>query len=747
MPPSDRNTTADKRQLRLGLREGETTIGEVVDRIRRESRDESEKGRWFENLVARVLTDNPEYEVHEVHRWADWPEREDLTELDGRDIGIDLVGRLVDGSWVAIQCKCYEESARVGKPQIDSFLAVSQRAVFSMRWIVATCPWTKTAEAQIKGLTPPVRRIDFIRRYDDPISEEVTARPVREPWPLQAEAIENVVTGLENHDRGRLIMACGTGKTFTSLRVSERVVPAGGRILFLAPSIALVSQARREWLRHTVRDLDCRVVCSDRTAGGRGENPNDIGLSDLECAVTTDPEEISAVLSADDRKTRVVFCTYQSLGHITEAQVEHDAPAFDIAIMDEAHRTTGVTTGPGKAPESGFRAVHNDDRLKTAKRIYMTATPRIYSESSRKTLAKKGIQTVDMSDFGQYGPELHCLTFAEAVNAGLLSDYRVIVLGVHEDAAPPGVSNQLVSLAEGQETSRPLIVSAQDVTRLLGTSLAINGLTEGPETERPGRLHRTIAFANSIARSSFYAEGMKLPELRRITTRRLRAAEGSAAPSMAVESQHLDASDSALVRSLALRNLARADRDGCRTPALQCRAVRRGRGRTIARCDRLHGAPPEPSRHRSGGRAGDAPESGKAIRIHRRADPDRSGAGYRAGARRGDGWLQGIGEGPPRSPSSRWPPCRGSPAIRPGQSDAAAQTRAGRILGPAAPGQSLGCQPRRLRARGGCFRARQARVAGVAGHRASRPCRGSLLQGGRSGSRPGTGTGIAHGSR
>ncbi|MCY4572782.1 MAG: DEAD/DEAH box helicase family protein [Gemmatimonadetes bacterium] len=511
----------------------------------------------------RVLTDNPEYEIESVYRWADWPERVAETGLDGRDIGIDLVARHGDGSWIAIQCKCYAPTARVGKGQIDSFLAVSQRPAFSMRWIVATCPWTRTAEAQIEGMSPPVRRIDFLRHGDDAVSEDVAARPVRDPWPLQAEAIADVVAGLENHDRGRLIMACGTGKTFTSLRIAERVVPSGGRILFLAPSIGLVSQARREWLRHTAARLDCRVVCSDRTAGGRGES-NDIGMSELECAVTSDPEDIASVLSAESDKTRVVFCTYQSLHCVTQAQSDYDAPPFDLALMDEAHRTTGVTAVPGQAVESGFRTVHDADQLKTSSRLYMTATPRIYSASSKQALATKGIETVDMDDLDVYGPELHRLTFRQAVNAGILSDYRVIVLGVHEDAAPPGVRSQLVSLGERHEetSSRPLIVTDTDVTRLFGTSLAINGVTEGPEAERPGRLHRTIAFANSVARSSYYAEGMKLPELRKITTRRLRRADSDAAPSMPVESRHLDASDSALVRNQALRDLARAGNEG-----------------------------------------------------------------------------------------------------------------------------------------------------------------------------------------
>ena len=209
---------------------------------------------------------------------------------------------------------------------------------------------------------------------------------------------------------------------------------------------------------------------------------------------------------------------------------------------------------------SGFRAVHGD-ALQANRRLYMTATPRIYTASSRTALKTKGIETVDMGDLDVYGPELHSLTFSKAVNAGMLSDYRVIVLGIHEDRAPPGVTSQLISLGEDWEVARgkPLVVTSQDVIRLLGTSLAINGVTEGSEDEGPGRLHRTIAFSNSIARSSFYAEGMGLPELRRITTRRLRKDDAGAEASLPVQARHLDASDSALQRNQALRDLAKAD--------------------------------------------------------------------------------------------------------------------------------------------------------------------------------------------
>ncbi len=549
-------------QFGLDLRPGEITAGQVLDRIWRESRDEAEKGRWFENLVSRVMRDLKEYEVEEIHRWADWPEREALTGLDGRDTGIDLVAVLSSGDRVAIQCKCYAETARVGWRDLSTFIANSERDAFPLRWVVATSPWTTTAEKNLRGLSPPVRQIDFRRHLDEPVAGEASARPVRQPWPLQENAIRDVVTGLENHDRGRLVMACGTGKTFTALRAAERIVPEGGRILFLAPSIALVSQARREWLRHTVRPLHSIVVCSDRTAGGRGEN-EDIGLSELECRVTTEPEAIAALLNGDAAGTRAVFCTYQSLPQVTAAQFGHGAPPFDLTIADEAHRTTGVDrAASGIEGKGAFQAVHSEERLASRKRLYMTATPRIYTASSRASLRSKGVETVDMGDFDAYGPELHRLPFADAVNAGMLSDYRVIVLGVNEDSVTPGLRSRLVQMGEEQaEGARPLLVRSTDITRVIGTSLAVNGALEGREDERPGRLFKTLAFANSIARSRFFADAMKHPQVRAATTRRIRADEPGGAGAMPVESQHLDASSSALDRNRALRDLDRADSD------------------------------------------------------------------------------------------------------------------------------------------------------------------------------------------
>ena len=550
--------SGDGSQLDLSL-EGRPSAGQVLARIRTESRDQSEKGRWFEQLVTRVALQEPEFEIEEIWRWAEWPEREALTNLDGRDIGIDLVARRTTGEWVAIQCKCYEDNHTLGKGEIDKFLGGSQQPIFRLRWIVATCRWGPNAERAIQNAHPQITQIDFREYLDVQVEEHHAKRPVQEPWPLQIEAIEDAVTGLTNHARGRLVMACGTGKTFTVLRIAEQLVEDGQRILFAAPTIALVSQARREWLRQTTRKLECIVVCSDSTAGGRHEN-EDIRISELECPVSTDPAEIARSL-AGEGSTRVVFCTYHSLGRVTEAQAYHGAPVFDLAIADEAHRTTGAFLTGSKSNGGrrvDFQEFHDDERLHAHKRLYMTATPRIYTDRSRSKLAERGIDVVDMGDYHVYGPELHRLPFAKAVEHGMLSDYRVIVLGVGLASVTPGLRQRLENL--NTAPSRRNAPTTNDMTRVLGVSLAVNGVTEGRGLEQPGRLPRTIAFANSILRSKWYAAALMESEVLRATTRRMQTGRA-----MKVVAQHLDASASALRRNQELRALAHAGREGeCR---------------------------------------------------------------------------------------------------------------------------------------------------------------------------------------
>ena len=537
-------------QSTLDLRPDET-VGEAYERILREATSNSEQGRWFEHLFMTCVRELPEFEIAntKVWPWRDWPDREAITGRDGRDYGVDLVAELTSGERVAIQCKCYRPGHRVARDDINSFIAEARPGWFDLRWIVSTSEWTTAAESAIKGQTPPVRRIDFLNFLDRPI-KEFTAPAQREPKPLQDRAIDAVCEGLSNPniERGKLIMACGTGKTFVSLRIAERLVPDDGCIMFAAPSISLVSQARREWLTYTNRRMSSLVVCSDRTAGGRGESYT-AGPDDLVCPVESDPFRIAEQM----RKlggVKVVFTTYHSLGNVVEAQGPLDAPPFDLAIADEAHRTTGVDSQTdGKV---NFQLFHDAGNLIARKRLYMTATERIYTQRSKNALSGRGVDVVDMGDVDVFGPALHRVKFKDAVTEGELSDYRVIVLGVHE-------SNLTPSLRDA--TEKPDAVNAKidqsAAARVQGTIMAMNGFVEGNQSERPNVLHRTIAYASNVARSRWFANSVSNPGIRGAISKRFASGQGG----LSLKAVHLDANSSALTRDQELRRLNDAGRN------------------------------------------------------------------------------------------------------------------------------------------------------------------------------------------
>ena len=554
MPPQP---TSYGTRLDLGLAE---TAGEVLTRIADESRDTTEKGEWFEQLFCQVAPNVPELDIAEIHRWKLWDDKQKLLpEHSDKDLGIDAVARLNSGEWVAIQCKHYDDNTEVKKIDIDTFMDGPQEELFGLCWIVSTSPLEKNEPEITSKPEHPIRYIDFWERMaDQPVSVETVGRPVQEPWPEQQEAIDHVVEAFENADRGKLVMACGTGKTFTSLRIAEEMVPEGGTILFAAPSIALVSQARREWLRHTARGFEAVVVCSDAGTRGRGESGElaDIGVNELECPVYDQPEEITDKLNRAER-TCVVFCTYQSLDKVAAAQKEHGAKGFDLAIADEAHRTTGAeqTTADKVSP---FHLIHHDQHIQATKRLYMTATPKVYTLKSKKKAASKNIDVTDMDDRSIYGREMHRLSFQEAVEAGLLSDYRVIVLGVSESEISPMLKKHLEALAANKE-----VATVDAMARARAVSLAINGVATGGKQEKPEQLPRSLAFANSIARSQWYAQTLNESYLRTLTTKAMEG-EGKSQP---VEAVHLDSNSTMFKRNKEIRKLKEASVDK------QCRVI------------------------------------------------------------------------------------------------------------------------------------------------------------------------------
>ncbi len=484
-----------------------TTLQSILEQIRQHSQSEREKGDRFEILMKAFFKTDPTWvdRFEDIWLWREWPELSRY-QYSQQDIGIDLVASERQGGWCAIQCKFFDPHYNVQKSDIDSFFTASGKHPFTSRLIVSTTDkWSGHAEEALADQQIPTNRIGLADLADSRIDwsrvvperlDSLFLRSRKTLLPHQQEAVSNVLAGFQTVDRGKLVMACGTGKTFTSLKIAEALVPPGGAILFLSPSIALVSQTLSEWTRESESPFRAFAVCSDSKVGKKKDPFEDLRAHDLAYPATTDPKKLAQVVqtSSTDRRT-VIFSTYQSIEVIHEAQKQFELPAFDLVICDEAHRTTGATSA-GEA-DSAFVAVHRADYIQSRRRLFMTATPRIYTDSAKSKARENDIQVYSMDDESVYGPEFHRLGFGEAVKRGLLSDYKVLVLVMDQQ----DISRRFPYLLsqEGEELKLP------DVAKIIG---CWNGLSKrvfenGHEENLtdPVPMKRAVAFARSIADS------------------------------------------------------------------------------------------------------------------------------------------------------------------------------------------------------------------------------------------------------
>jgi predicted helicase len=404
---------------------------QILEKHRSLAFSERDKGSRFEWLMQAYLRTDPQFHLQQVWLWNEFPCRADL---GGLDTGIDLVALTEDGEYWAVQCKCVQADTVTDKPAVDSFLATSGRLFrdssgierrFAHRlWISTTNHWGANAEETLKGQIPPVSRISLHDLMTAPVDWEKLesgvfgeeARTARKTVrPHQQEAADKAHEHFKAADRGKLIMACGTGKTFTALRIAEKETDGSGLILFLVPSIALLGQTLREWSADAAEPLNAVCICSDPKISqkkSRNEDAGGFSVIDLALPASTEPASVRRQLELI-RATRkpgltVLFATYQSIEVVSSVQQELLAggfPAFDLIICDEAHRTTGVTLA-GK-DESAFVKVHDPDFLKAKRRLYMTATPRLYTDDAKSRAAQADALLCSMDEAKFYGPEIY----------------------------------------------------------------------------------------------------------------------------------------------------------------------------------------------------------------------------------------------------------------------------------------------------------------------------------------------------
>ncbi len=484
------------------------TIEEIVDWIIEQSQHTVEQGDRFERLMLAFFKNAPVWQEQfdEVWLWKEWAGNRAET-----DHGIDLVAKnRGEDTFTAIQAKCYSRTTTLNKPEVDSFISASGGDEFTRRILVATTyNIGSKAQKEMDRQTKPVQLVSLSDLRDagidwadwSPDTYVVKRSAPKEPKDHQQRAIDAVLEGFEESDRGKAIMACGTGKTYTAQLIAERVAGAGGLVLVMAPSISLVSQTLTAWSADATLPLTVFGVCSDTTAGDR--DSGDISPYDMVVPATTDPATLAAnVAAAPTNGLRVVFSTYHSAAVVGEAQKIGGFGDFDLIICDEAHRTTGVQLA--SQDTKAFQLVHEDENIAAAKRLYMTATPRVYKPSQRTKAAENEAFLSSMDDENVYGPEFFKLSFREAVDLEELTDYKVIILTVEEDAVNEAFQRHTADLGE---------VNLPEAAQMVGCLNALAkrerlGDDEDVRAFRAGDtvpLQRAVAFSNTIKASKHFA--------------------------------------------------------------------------------------------------------------------------------------------------------------------------------------------------------------------------------------------------
>ena len=533
--------------------------------LRNVSQSKSDQGSKFERLMKTYFLTSPLYsEIYEkVWLWSEFPYSE------SHDIGIDLVAKRRDfDEYCAIQCKFYDINNSVSKEDVDTFISASGKAFYiegvehrySERIIVSTTDkWSSNAEKTIIGQLPPVNRIRLQDLKDSGIDwdsftldkiENMKVCSKKKERPHQKEAIEAVVNGFKKSERGKLIMACGTGKTFTALKIAEAITNGTGNVLFLVPSISLLNQTLVEWSAQSKYKYRVFAICSDPKASKTSDNID--SLTELVIPATTDVNKLIAQYVGEDSDNTLnfFFSTYQSIDVVSEFQ-KKSGMNFNLVICDEAHRTTGVTLAG--EDESNFVKVHSNDFIKADKRLYMTATPRIYGDESKKKANENSALLCSMDDENIYGKEFYCLGFSKAVSLGLLADYKVIVLAVDEKY----VSRQLQHLL----TDRSSELTLDDSVKILG---CLNGLSKKTlfESEEnyfandPNPMRRAVAFNRTIDASKKFAK--MFDEIQNEI--KLNSHDDDL---VNVQIEHVDGKDNALIRKQRLDWLKENTSDNC----------------------------------------------------------------------------------------------------------------------------------------------------------------------------------------
>lgn len=461
---------------------------------------EKAKGDQFEILTKYFLKLNPTYATKLNHVWLlneiPSPIRSFLN-LPGPDEGIDLIAETKDKEYWAIQCKYREDESRsLSRKDIDTFTGLAFVICKNIS-LGLVCTTAERFSHRLKKYGERLsfcagdvwRGLDedfFLRLKQDIEGKAVPIKPLK-PFPHQERAINNAANHFltEKQSRGKLISACGTGKSLTSYWISERLNAKS--ILVAVPSLALIRQSLIVWTREAIaqgREINWICVCSDEFVGDIDRDDAVVLTQDLGIRVHTDVEEIAHWLRDQKKGATVVFSTYQSGRVIAKAAQEANV-VFDLGILDEAHKTVGKN-------DTLFSHLLYDENIKIKKRVFMTATERHYRGQSD--------EIVSMDNPDLYGETFELLSFKEALEADppILSDYRIITIFVSREEVAELVRNNLLVRPDKGKWDKD--VEAEMLASAIALRKAIN--------QNP--IKHAISFHGSIARAKAFKETQEI---------------------------------------------------------------------------------------------------------------------------------------------------------------------------------------------------------------------------------------------
>ena len=540
-------------------------LRDVLATLRANTSNKTAQGQSFEKACLAFLRQDPgmQQQFRTAWRFSDWAARNGYP---ANDTGIDLIAETIEGDACAVQCKFYATGHSITQQDVAGFIASAGKfgALQLLFFDTTEKPWGKNAASLLDEQKVRIT----IDRMDETIDwrtfveiGEVLITEKKHPRPHQLDALAAVQTGFATADRGKMIMACGTGKTYTGLVIAENLAGPGKWVLFLVPSLSLMSQSIREWSIDATVPLRLRAVCSDAEVGMKKASKDDAFVLEapyLDTPATTHAGKLMASLKVDapDRMT-VIFATYQSIQVVAAAQAQHGMPEFDLVICDEAHRTTGVVIPGESSQQSNFVRVHDQAFLHGRKRLYMTATPRVYGDSAKSKAGEASVELCSMDNETLFGKTFLKRGFGWAVENGLLTDYKVIVLAVDEQVVSNGLQARL---ADGTNE-----LKLDDATKIIGCYRALTKTGVAADIGSDVLpMHRALAFCRDIKSSKLVMDEFAPTIVDFLASEEGRATEGETI-GLRCEVKHVDGTFAATERGRLLSWLQEpAGTDQCR---------------------------------------------------------------------------------------------------------------------------------------------------------------------------------------